>query len=117
MVLSPSDLLLTPNMRFTLDVQGGPSKDSLGKKREDSVSFVLEMKDREIATINPLNEITAHKLGDTELIGKIIHTRDSESHLTTVISSRKVTVRVRLVTHVSIPHNRQRQIYSGSILK
>lgn len=30
LVLHPSDLLLTPNMRFTLNIEGGPSRDSLG---------------------------------------------------------------------------------------
>lgn len=68
LALNPSDLLLTPNMRFTLNIEGGPSRDSIGNKKDgSSVSFVLNIKDRDIATINAHHEITAHKLGDTEL--------------------------------------------------
>lgn len=80
---------------------------------------MLNIKDREIATINAHHEITAHKLGDTELEAQIIHAKsdDEENHQKMIISNRRVRIRVRLVTHVEIPHNRPRVTYSDSILK
>lgn len=116
--LAPGDLLLTPNMRHTINVLGGPSKSSLGQKNGATVSFDFEIKNRDVATINGHHEITALKLGDTELTAQIVHTIDDDDRrVQTVISSRTVQVRVRLVTHVAIPHNRQREIYTGAILK
>lgn len=47
LILSPVNLLLTPNMRFTLNIEGGPSKDALGQKKDgSSVSFLTNIKDR-----------------------------------------------------------------------
>ena len=65
------------------------------------------IKDTNIATINDHNAITAHKLGDTELIGQIVHTQsDLEANKKIIISERSIKIRVRLVTHIEIQHNR-----------
>ena len=42
--MEPSSLLLTPNMRYTINVIGGPMDDS-------EISSTFEFKDKEIATI------------------------------------------------------------------
>lgn len=122
--LHPTDLLLTPNMRYTLSVQGGPSSGSPGKTKDGSlVDARLDIADRQIATIDAHQEITAHTTGDTELIYKIIHTVESqqsgsaEDKSLHIVSKRSIKIRVRLVTSIEIPHNRQRIIYTGSLLK
>lgn len=101
-------------MRYTLNIEGGPSQESLGEKPEGKVEFVLKIKDEKISTINQHNEIVGHNVGDTSIEGYVVHTLGKDE---TVISSRSVSIRVRLVTHVSIPHNSLRAIYSGSLLK
>lgn len=101
-------------MRYTLNIQGGPSRESLGEKPEGNVEFKLKIKDESIATINQHNEILGHKVGDTMIEGLVVHSRGEDQ---TIISSRSVSIRVRLVTHVAIPHNTLRVIYSGSLLK
>jgi len=64
--LYPTDLLLTPNMRYTLNIQGGPSKGSPGKTKDGShVEMQLDIASKDIATIDAYNEITAHTIGDT----------------------------------------------------
>jgi hypothetical protein len=116
--LEPTDLLLTPNMRHTITVVGGPSKSSLGQKYGANVDFGFAVKDSDVATINGHHEITGLKVGDTELTAQVVHTIDDEDRrVQTVISTRAVKIRVRLVTSVVIPHNRQREIYTGAILK
>jgi hypothetical protein len=62
--MEPSSLLLTPNMKYTINLVGGPVDDS-----EIQQSF--EFKDKEIATINEEREITALTVGETTLIHKI----------------------------------------------
>lgn len=117
--LYPTDLLLTPNMRYTLSVFGGPSSGSPGKTKDGSdVAIELDIEDRSKATIDAHNEITAHEEGDTKLIYSIIHTKHSEGQeWRSTVSKRSINIRVRLVTAIQIPHNRQRIIYSGSLLK
>jgi len=73
--LYPTDLLLTPNMRYTLNIQGGPSKGAPGKTKDGShVEIQLDIDSKDIATIDAYNEITAHTIGDTQLVYSIIHT-------------------------------------------
>ena len=121
--LYPTDLLLAPNMRYTLSVSGGPSSGSPGKTKDGShVEVKLDIDNRSIATIDAYNEITAHTTGDTELIYGIIHAVQSSNDSVDgqsihVVSKRSINIRVRLVTSIEIPHNRQRIIYTGSLLK
>lgn len=65
-------------MRYTLNIEGGPSEDSLGEKPEGKVEFVLNIKDKKIATINQYNEIVGHKIGDTSIEGYVVHTFDKD---------------------------------------
>jgi hypothetical protein len=62
--MEPSSLLLTPNMKYTINVVGGPVDDS-----ETTQSF--EFRDKEIAIIGEDREITALTVGETTLIHKI----------------------------------------------
>ena len=77
------------------------------------------MSNSTVATIDSLREITALEIGDTNLEYIITQTklsrdgRDSKN----VVSSRRIPVRVRLVSSIEIPSNQQRIVYSGSMLK
>lgn len=58
--LHPSTLLLTPMMRYTLRITGGPSRGSYGSNIEGSqVEPKFDIPDQEIAFIDKVQEITA----------------------------------------------------------
>lgn len=120
LMLHPSTLLLTPNMRYTLGTTGGPSRGSYGSSIEGSqVDIRFEIEDPSIATIDSVREITAKLIGDTSLYYTISQTkqsRDGTVFKSTVIR-KTVPVRVRLVSYIEIPANQQRIVYTGSMLK
>jgi len=60
-------------MRYTLGVSGGPSKLKSG-----TITFELDIQDRQVATIDAYDEITAHEVGDTTLVYRIVHTRKED---------------------------------------
>ena len=62
--MEPNSLLLTPNMRYTINVIGGPLDDS-------EITSSYEFKNKEIATISEDREITALTVGETTLIHNI----------------------------------------------
>lgn len=106
--LTPSTLLLTPNMKYTLGVFGGPSRGSYGMQIEGShVEQKFEIDNEEIASIDKFREITALKVGDAELRYTIVQTKFTKDgkEQKSIVSSRMVPVRVRLVTEIEIPHN------------
>ena len=65
------------------------------------------MVNEEIATIDKFREITAHKVGDTELRYTVMQTKFSRDgkESKSIVSSRAVPIRVRLVTSIEIPYN------------
>lgn len=67
--MEPSYLLLTPNMRYTINIVGGPLDDS-------EISSFFEFKDKEIAKINEDLEITALNVGETTLIHKVRYSKN-----------------------------------------
>lgn len=120
LTLYPSTLLLTPNMRYTLRILGGPSRGSYGSSIEGSlVDIRFEVADTQIATIDSLREITAKEVGDTELSYTIVQTKQARDgrERRNIVSKRMVPIRVRLVTSIDIPSNQQRIVYSGSMFK
>ena len=120
LTLHPDNLLLTPSMRYTLGISGGPSRGSYGSNIEGSqVDIRFEMENSTVASIDLVREITAKVVGDTSLQYTIIQTkqtRDGKEYKHTV-SRRTVPIRVRLVSYIEIPANQQRIVYSGSMLK
>jgi hypothetical protein len=67
----PRSLLLTPNMRYTLRIQGGPSQETrVSHYSQNHIKF--STKEPKIATINGDNEVTAHEVGDTEITYEVI---------------------------------------------
>lgn len=64
--LHPSALLLTPTMRYTLGISGGPSRGSYGSSVEGSfVEVRFEIANSTVAVIDSVREITAKHVGDT----------------------------------------------------
>ena len=58
-MLYPENLLLTPRMRYTLDVRGGPSRGSLGANAGGGhVNFNFDIEDENVASIDSFREIT-----------------------------------------------------------
>jgi hypothetical protein len=72
--LEPASLLLTPYMRYSVQVFGGPNKVESNNK----ISLQLEIENRTVATINSINEITGNLVGNTSLTCKISYTSTVE---------------------------------------
>ena len=118
--LQPSDLLLTPNMKYTLRVLGGPSSGSPGSGLKGGQPVVqVDVADKEIATIDKFMEITAKAVGDTTLVYNITQIKDHKGgkEFINIVSELTVKIRVRLVTSIEIPYARKRTVYAGSMLK
>ena len=119
--LQPSNLLLTPNMRYTLRVFGGPSSGSPGSGLEGGQPVVqVDVTNKEVATIDKFMEITAKAVGDTTLVYNITQIKDqkeSKEWTNVVVSRLTVNIRVRLVTSIEVPHAGKRTVYAGSMLK
>lgn len=110
--LEPGSLLLTPYMRYSVQVFGGPNKVESNNK----ISLQLEIENITVAKINSINEITGNLIGDTSLTCKISYTSTVDGKETTVLVSRRsVQIRVRLVTEIAI--NSQTEVYKGSLPK
>jgi len=111
----PTNLLLTPNMRYTLRIQGGPQKETTDFQVFSQNEIKFDIQDSEIASIDQHRDVTAHKVGDTTLFYKVVQIGSASNSV--IISQRTVKIRVRLVTDIEIPYNHNRQIFQGSIIK
>jgi hypothetical protein len=106
--ISPGNLLLTPSMRFTLQILGGPSRSiSSISTQTGSVEIRFDIENKRIATVDQFREITANEVGDTNLFYEIIQIRSGRGEITrrSIISKKTVPIRVRLVTSIDIPFN------------
>ena len=122
----PTNLLLTPNMRYTLQIYGGPQTSSSRSQHLDGshVEIKFEISDPQIASVDQHREVTAHRVGDAELRYEIVQLKQrSESggqnqqsypfgnksqdqisqKLSRVVSKKSVPIRVRLITDVELP--------------
>lgn len=68
----PTDLLLTPNMRYTLRIQGGPQKETTDFQVFSQNEIKFDIQDSSIASIDQHRDVTAHKIGDTTLFYKVV---------------------------------------------
>jgi len=68
--IRPTNLLLTPNMRYTLTIVGGPSR--APSMTTSSIDIRFDVVDRKIASVGKQREVTAHEVGDTELQYEIV---------------------------------------------
>lgn len=107
-------------MRYTLKVLGGPSRGSYGTNVGGShVEIKFDIEDRNIALIDHFREISALEVGDTTLFYNIIQTKsaDDGKEWKSILSQRRIPIKVRLVSSIGIPDNQQRIVYTGSLLK
>lgn len=57
----PSNLLITPNMRYTLQIVGGPQTAAKTQQIDGShVEIKFEIENKEVATIDRFREVTGH---------------------------------------------------------
>ena len=67
--ITPKELLLTPNMRYTLQIVGGPVRQ---KDNGHSVQIHVSIAESEIATVNENWEIKGLTVGDAYLSYEIV---------------------------------------------
>jgi len=76
--ITPHELLLTPNMRHVLQVEGGPS--SLRKKEDgNAIEIIFRITDSHIATVDENWEVKALQVGDTFLQYEIVQQKVANS--------------------------------------
>jgi hypothetical protein len=129
----PPSLLITPNMRYTLQIVGGPQTTSRAPQVDGShveIRFEIAERDGHIASVGQDREVTGLQVGDATLHYEIIQLRTQHQaslgslyeagqpgELGKVVSTRTVPIRVRLVTDIEIPYAHRRQVYSGSLVR
>lgn len=68
----PTQLLLTPGMKYTLQIVGGPQSSVLSFQNGSSVEIKFEIDESKIATVDLNREVTAHQIGNATLKYQII---------------------------------------------
>lgn len=63
----PKELLITPNMRYTLQIVGGPQNTRSSSSDGSHVEIRFDIEQKEIATVDKFREVTGHKVGDALL--------------------------------------------------
>ena len=76
----PSNLLITPNMRYTLQIVGGPQTAGKTSQADGShVEIKFDIENKNVATIDRFREVTGHEVGDAVLKYEIIQLRTQNS--------------------------------------
>ena len=69
----PNNLLITPNMRYTLQIIGGPQNAAMTQQIDGShVEIKFDIENKEVATIDRFREVTGHEVGDAILKYEIV---------------------------------------------
>lgn len=77
----PSDLLITPNMRYTLQIVGGPQNTARSQQFDGShIEINFSIENTEVATVDRFREVTGHEVGDAILKYEIIQLR-TQNHV------------------------------------
>ena len=72
----PNNLLITPNMRYTLQIVGGPQTAAKNMNQDGShIEIKFDIENKEVATIDRSREVTGHEVGDAILKYEIIQLR------------------------------------------
>jgi|TARA_B110000285_G_C15137239_1_gene627911 hypothetical protein len=109
--LQPDKLLLTPLMKYTLKVEGGPSRSPYGANAGGGhVVTQFNIENPEVASIDSSNEVTGETVGDSILRVQIYHIisanqRKDSQEWRSLVSEKQIFVKVRLVTGIAIPDN------------
>jgi len=106
LTIHPASLLLTPRMRYTLQIVGGPDRGSISYS---NIEIKFDIEDKKVATVDVFREVTGHKVGDTNLFYEIVQLPNPTQKIQrSIISKKTIPVRVRLVTDIEIPYNNGR---------
>jgi hypothetical protein len=71
--IHPSSLLLTPLMRYTLQIVGGPSRSASSQSYHGgSVEIKFDIDNKTVASVDVFREVTGLEVGDTKLYYEII---------------------------------------------
>ena len=69
----PSNLLITPSMRYTLQFVGGPQTTAKTQQFDGShIDIKFDIQNKNVATIDSFREVTGHEVGDAILKYEII---------------------------------------------
>jgi len=69
----PSDLLITPNMKYTLQIEGGPQTMAKSQQLDGShVEIKFAIENTKVASIDRFREVTGYEVGDAVLKYEII---------------------------------------------
>lgn len=71
----PSNLLITPNMRYTLQIVGGPQKVSQQQVDGSHIEIRFDIAEKNIASVDSQREVTGLAVGDATLRYEVIQLR------------------------------------------
>ena len=65
--ITPGQLLITPNMRYTLQIVGGPDSGAQRSQYNDKshIDIKFTISDTSIATVGKNKEVIGHRVGET----------------------------------------------------
>lgn len=71
--IHPGSLLLTPLMRYTLQIVGGPSRSASSQSYHGgSVEIRFDIENKTVANVDVFREVTGLEVGDTKLYYEVI---------------------------------------------
>mmetsp|Transcript_27408 Transcript_27408/g.20562 ORF Transcript_27408/g.20562 Transcript_27408/m.20562 type:complete len:149 (-) Transcript_27408:1386-1832(-) len=71
--IHPSSLLLTPLMRYTLQIVGGPSRSANSQFMSGgTVEIKFDIENKTVASVDLFREVTGHVVGETRLYYEVI---------------------------------------------
>ncbi len=68
----PGELLLTPNMKYTLQINGGPQTSVQSFLNGSSIEIKFDIEESDIAIVDQNREVTGLQVGDATLRYQII---------------------------------------------
>lgn len=105
----PDSILLFPGGRWTIQVEGGPHGGSRG-----SVYREYEIEDTYIGEIDEYGEVLGKHVGESWLHLKLYYKSNNQR---TLLASRKIKVRVALITSIEIPMMNERSVFVNSLTR
>jgi len=105
--IHPKSLLLTPEMKYTLQIVGGPQRSASSQFMSGgSVEIRFDIENKTVASVDIFREITGNFVGETRLFYEVIQLKPSKLtgvEKRSIVSKKTVPIRVALVTSIEIP--------------
>lgn len=76
----PTELLITPNMKYTLQIVGGPQTSVQSFQNGSSIEINFDIVESDVAIVDTNREVTGLKVGDATLRYQIIQQRTQKVH-------------------------------------